>query len=373
MKSDKACYMQRIFLGLAVQTGVLVCWFSLSIGIAAGQTMQITEISSGKIASGDEGSLDWEGRRIYFSGYSGNSNFGVLGTLGSAAKLSFLDPQSRTEGHSRVFKELRKGCDDRFKHLTFVGPEQFVTEYCGVLYLINASDFQVKKQFPIGPLIAVQWAQSTNTLVAYKKGMIVVFDSNKWVQVGSWPVPEIRDLVISRDGALIGLQLRDKPCTLSVKRLPYGESQSEIFVSDCHPPVRFLPGGKGPTAASVQHGSNGVVLTLWDLQTEKKANEVTLEDSANVPIDENFLQVAVSPDWKWIIGNQQDHPHEALAWDPNSGKVMLRSPKAKLPHVWGALGRPETFFAVSGDGQSVFMETYYFQKGSIFSVLRPKM
>jgi hypothetical protein len=374
MKSDKPRYMQATILHFAVGTGVIVCWLSLLIGVAVSQTAQIREISAGKIASGDDAFLDWEGQRIYFSGYSGNSSFGVLGTLGSAAKLSFLDPQSRTARNSRVFKELRKECDDRFKHLTFVGPEEFVTEYCGVLYVMNASDFQVKKQFPIGPLIAIQWAQPTKTLVAYKKGMIVVFDSNKWEQISTWPVPDIRDLVISNDGALIGLQLRGRPCTLDVRRLPNGESQSELFVSDCHPPVRFLPGGKGPTAASVQHSSSGVVLTLWDLQTERKANEVTLEDSASVQIEEDFFsKIAISPDWKWIMGNQQDHPHEIIVWDPNTGNVMLRGPKAKLPHVWGALGRPDTFFVVSGDGRSVLMQTYYFQKGSIFSVLRPQM
>jgi hypothetical protein len=354
---------------------LLLLWLSLFVGVSVGQ-IEGQVVGGGGYRRDKDASLDWTGRRIYFSGYSGNSAFGVLGGR-SIAKLSYRDLKSGVEGASHVFKELRKDCaeNDRFQLVTFVGPEEFVTQYCGSLYLMNASDLQVKKKVASGRSLALHWTEPTRTLVVSQKGLIVVIDGNKWEQVASWPVPEFRDLIISRDGTLVGLQLRSNPCTLSVRRLPKGEIQAEILVDDCYPPVRFLGGGKGPTAGSVRHTSRGLVLTLWDLQSDnKKLNEVTLEDSANVQIEEEgyFTNVAASPDWKWIMGNQPGHPHQPLAWDPNSGKVIFRTPKPKLPHVWGFRGDPITTLEVSGDGQSVFVNTYWFQTGSVFDVLRPQ-
>lgn len=364
------------------------------VGISAGQSLEFTEIAHGTIGSDDDAQIDWEGRRLYLSGYSGYRNLGLLGSLFQNAQLRAVDLKSGVEGKKQVFKDLRKNCkeNDRFTNITFVGPDEFIAEYCGALYVLDAETLAVKKQFSLlGGLqiahggLALRWAEATKTLVAYWNDTVTVFEGNRWERVAAWAVPEISEMVISRDGTLVALQPKENRCKFSVKRLPYGESLTEFSVDNCHLPVQLLSGGKGTTAASIQQTLGAVVLTLWDLATGKKENEIVLEDSANIDISSEELvgfqdlhrSVLASPDWKWIVGNQRGNPHTLLVWDPNTGKVAYRSPQQELPRVRGRIGpgppvptQPTTGLSLSGDGQSVFVESYWFQIGSFYSVWR---
>jgi len=367
--------MHGKFPRIAAPAKVLVVWLSLFAGVSAGQSLEFRETARGTIGRDDDAQLDWEGRLLYLSG------------VGSAAQLRVLDLKSGVEGKKQVFKDLRKACkeDDRFRDITFAGPEEIVVRYCDALYLIDAENLAVKRQLSKGPAIALRWAGVTKTLVAYGKSTLTVFDGNRWEPIASWPVPEISEMVLSGDGTLIALQLKENRCKFSVRRLPNGESHTDFSVDDCHLPVQLLRGGRGTRVASIQQTSGGAVLTLWDMATGKKENQILLEDSANVGIPDNTriensalnASVLASPDWKWIVGNQLDRPHELLAWDPVTGKVTYRSPKPELPQVRGRIGGkppvPTTNLRLSGDGQSVFVETYWYQIGTFYSVWRGHM
>lgn len=366
--------MSRVTLSIAV--------LSLFAGGVTAQSGSFGGIASGTVSIFDEVLPDWEGHRLCFSRQSGNQWLGVLGMLGSAPVFQMMEITSDGPSKEHTYKELRQYCkenkDDRFGSFTFAGPKEIVAYYCGALYLIDAETLEMKKRLIETRQFAMRWSEAAKTLVVLGDRTLTVLDGRTWDQTATWTIPEIRDMALSRDGTLIVFRLVKSPCKFTVRSVPAGEEKSEFSIGNCDSTLQLLSTGTGKTVASLQKTSQGAVLSLWDLATSEKISEVTLQDSSDIVIEENLIEVlqhaAVSPDWKWIAGNRRGYPHELTAWDPSTGRIFYRSmpdtrrfPKSTLP-------RPtlesDTYLLASGDGSSVYLDTHWFRIGSVFTVLR---
>lgn len=338
----------------------------------------------------DEVGITWDGSRVLYSGYGGSRLF-YSPYVKSNPELKVFDVVTRKEIAKRTFKELRAACehDDRFHHITpLPSSTDLVAEYCWTIYLIDGNTLAVKASTRAVDVHSIAAVPESKRIIVVRHGNspgITVHNSETLAVEGDWPDQEARSAISSRDGRFLVVLPEVAPaagapagsCTLLVRALPKGAETREIPLGECTDALRVFSAGKGPTIATVDRipKSRDVVITLWDVGSGAKANQVELQDSANVEVSKYSSGVVISSDYRFVIGNQVDSPHAFVFWDPNDGKRLQGFAPQKpprLPRGHTSFFPLRTHLQLSGSGTRLLVETSGMGVGGVFGVVSIK-